>query len=95
MSKHTPWPWEETYGKKIYANGRVVAEVMTHEREHEDEDSANASLIAAAPDMLAALEHVIHVIEKSGEWWIDDTRRGGFDAEMIRAAIAKATGEKL
>ncbi len=84
MSKHTPGPWEETYGKKIYANGRVVAEVMTHEREHEDEDSANARLIAAAPEMLAAIQCALKDLGT------------GFDGMpsvgMCRAAIAKATG---
>jgi hypothetical protein len=43
---------------------------------------ANARLIAAAPDLLEALEHVIYWDNGKPEW------------EMARAAIAKATGEQ-
>lgn len=47
----------------------------------EEEAHANALLIAAAPDLLAALKHC--VIERSG--WLDEAR----------AAIAKAEGRSL
>lgn len=48
MSAHTPRPWLAERGGTISADGRVIATVsmgMQH----------NAALIAAAPDLLAAL----------------------------------------
>ena len=44
---------------------------------------ANARLIAAAPDLLAALERI------ASEGW---TERGAFSVQIARAAIAKAKG---
>jgi hypothetical protein len=52
--KHTPGPW--TFDKdnlNIYANG-MVAETYGHT--HNGERHANARLIAAAPELLEALE---------------------------------------
>lgn len=89
MSTHTPGPWEETYGKKIYANGRVVAEVMTHEREHEAEDNANARLIAAGPDLLAALSEIINYAG-GADSAIDDP----YVMDRAVAALNKATGDE-
>ena len=48
-----------------------------------DEWKANASLIAAAPDLLAALEHVL-----------DRATMPGFLRDKVKAAIAKATGDE-
>lgn len=55
--------------------------------------SSNESVkIDAAPDLLEALKYVANRIEASDEWWMDCPNRGGFDLEMINAAIAKAEG---
>jgi trehalose 6-phosphate phosphatase len=57
---HTPGPWsvcsQAGYsGHKVDdANGRSVAAFPSSSRRSEDERNANARLIAAAPDMLAA-----------------------------------------
>lgn len=61
--KFTPGPWEVGYGLLdggylgIWKSGSetVVARISPTDRET-DEDKANAHLIAAAPDMYAALE---------------------------------------
>jgi hypothetical protein len=51
MTKHTPGPWViDAYGD-VTANGEDVAHVVGHYGE--EENSANARLIAAAPDLLA------------------------------------------
>ena len=47
---------------------------------------ANARLIAAAPDLLYALEEALHLIETL-------TPLEGSTVRIVRAAIAKATGE--
>lgn len=97
MSKHTtgPWAWQE--GTPIIScqwNGRyhVIAGVECKTLAwHEDancagrEAGANARLIAAAPDLLEALQEVEAFMGAD----FDDLP----SASKARAAIAKATGE--
>ena len=96
MSKHTPGPWS------YIGNGDVVAKSNKYcggEKDIasvfltvNDEDEANARLIAAAPDLLEAL--------KACADWLDwlvtphDDPKGAHAAHIkqARAAIAKATG---
>ena len=93
MNKHTQGPWKVSKPRKSYMNGEMMfhvdgADVVT---DYEDwgftEESAR--LIAAAPDLLQALRHVLpHV----GVGYSGAQRQG--IVEVARAAIAKATGEK-
>lgn len=66
MSKHTLGPWRITKAQldsgyvcrmveEIRSEGGLVANVLTEE----EEGRANARLIAAAPDLLAALEDLL------------------------------------
>ena len=58
----------------------------------EDEAKANARLIAAAPDLLAACEMLIS--DPSEEWsQTEFDRRVGAARDMARAAVKKAKGE--
>jgi hypothetical protein len=88
MSKHTPGPWYID-PIKAHANGnrRIMAEQCTPVAVVPDHLVADARLIAAAPDLLEALQQVVH------EW---DTNPNVITyAELMRAsraAIAKATG---
>src|SRR5690606_32489194 len=97
MAEHTPGPWDVVttdyqprgYPRAVIAysdrpqGNHVIAPNVSSE--------ANARLIAAAPDMLAALEHLTRglpaLLESIGyadeEGLIDEAR----------AAIAKATGD--
>ena len=52
---------------------------------------ANARLIAAAPDLYAALEETLRKIRNLGldHWWLENA----LDADDIEAALAKARGE--
>lgn len=86
----TPGPWkyetEDGWGT-IFARGRRVARVSGDGAEAEA--SANALLIAASPDLLAAAKGWID--------YLDDENEGTAVSESsllsaIRAAIAKATG---
>jgi hypothetical protein len=61
--------------------GESVPDGFTHANEE-----ANARLIAAAPDLLAALQWAMDNAE-----WSNDTATG---TDPIRAAIAKATGQQ-
>lgn len=110
MSKHTPGPWRfnkrdemdvaiwGSDGFTICGDVYVIADVSFPEKNdaygHEE---ANARLIAAAPDLLEALEAAIEhgLVPKSS------ASEGGAMrhvsqvkcADQIRAAIAKAKGE--
>jgi hypothetical protein len=55
-----------------------------------DEDEANARLIAAAPDLLAACEMACAVMSTEGENDIEEWEKA---LQSIEAAIAKATGK--
>lgn len=96
MSKHTPGPWRydrcngsPTTGEHMIAGGKpgYLAEV----RDCGSGDvSANARLIAAAPDLLEACKRMIGSL---GVMVCDADSCG--DIVFARAAIAKATGETL
>lgn len=89
-TKHTPGPWvlSPSYPYRTNdAHGQFVADT-SYTLRAEEEQEANAHLIAAAPDMLAALIEVVRWDEISGidaEWPVV--------METVRAAIAKAKGE--
>lgn len=95
-AKHTPGPWKtfddpkSNYGVQVNADNAVKAKKVVCRVGGPDRD-ANARLIAAAPDMLAAL--------KEGAQCLEDVARdeGGWAWEEVldgmRTAIAKATGE--
>ena len=86
-NKFTPGPWVKTFDKIfIMANGLRIATVADqYGRE------ANATLIAAAPDLLAAAEDVV------ARWdtptWKDAEPTAAVIGKL-RAAIAKAKGEQ-
>lgn len=54
------------------------------------------NLMAAAPDLLEALQDVISKINAisgaSDVWWIDSPDRGGFDMDKLESTINKALG---
>lgn len=86
MSKHADGPWgiarSETGPWAIFgANGNWIA--TTTKKQFPNEDEANARLIAAAPELLEALEGVIEYTAL-----LDDVTQAA-----IRSAIAKALGE--
>lgn len=93
MNKHTPGPWRvgdagatvfgpprETLPPRIVANidRRPIVP---------GEPRANAILIAAAPDLLAALEYIV-AWSPDAEKWNAETAR-----DKAAAAIAKAKGK--
>jgi hypothetical protein len=105
--KHTPGPWQllpRTEDLPAYvckdANDKLNTEIAVIYRATDDCD-ANARLIAAAPELLAALEKFANLDtadlgRMSINAWRDDFIRSapeyiGYCREA-RAAIAKATG---
>ena len=99
QSNHTPGPWTVDWsddGPLIYTGDLMIASV-SGSTEHikvrgidEQTTEANASLIAAAPDLLEALERLLTHGERGNLYY-----ERGEDAEVVnqaRAAIAKAKG---
>ena len=89
-AKHTPGPWEvQESGSGMLSStfitdprGDIIASMMGPYR-----DNYDARLIAAAPEMLEALELVVSTYEAGG--WPSAT------IVVAKAAIAKATGKEV
>ena len=108
-TKHTPGPWRlekhpewsQYYGNIVGSYGigagnieniRTISVQLKHGTDEETE--ANARLIAAAPDLLAALQAAQELLEHIEEHGADQMRETMFAAETeaeIQAAIAAAT----
>ena len=94
-TKWTPGPWrinECRYGFSIHSNDTVIVNTEDEEgRFGPIHDESSAHLIAAAPDLYAALEQCLALAElKYGN--TDDIASHVFGE--CRAALAKARGEK-
>lgn len=103
--KHTPRPWKllSADGSMIVANGSHIASVPRGGPIDDPEFQANARLICAAPDMLAALQTVVACPQAAvalarvgtgkfiglDQWGGEKWASNALDD--IRAAIAKAT----
>jgi hypothetical protein len=97
MTKHTPGPWvvaEDVFNDRPEIrdmDGRLIAVVMAHYPMSATTQSANARLIAAAPELLEALKWL------NAEFECRDDDFGGVlftrnDFDRVRKAIAKAEG---
>lgn len=93
----TPGPWtltDEPDPLVAGANGDYVAQVFAYEdgSRLRDHYAGDAALIAAAPDLLAALQHALERFECIPEHR-DEMGIFRNAARIARRAIAKATGE--
>ena len=94
-TKYTPGPWKvfkARDGHNIIGIGDINGEGITDcgfgvWRGDSIEALANATLIAAAPDLLEALKNLAEQIQQVSD---GDRPYTGFDTEFIDAAIAKA-----
>ena len=94
MADYTPGPWRAA-AKMVSVDSVPIAETIAGRLIDYHEAEANARLMAAAPDLLAALEVALNDFDTWGEVWQSDDDDGvNFPAvNAIRAAIAKARGE--
>ncbi len=102
MTKHTlgPWTWKNVEFFNYYELSNQKGEIICDDGSAAGEygrkiepDSPDASLIASAPDLLAALDDLIEAIsarEEKGERFDKSILRKCFVGE---AEIAKAKGE--
>lgn len=95
MSKHTPGPWKVQHDPfnpnvRIVGDKELIVCVQATDM-FAKETEANAALIAAAPDMLEALENRTEIL-----CGMSCNKDAGFHTgacEMARAAISKAKGK--
>ena len=93
MSKHTPGPWAHinpdgytVRHPQVYSDTGPVCNATWLGDGRINELRANARLIAAAPEMLVALQEIVAAADGDGWSQLDAT------LAKARAAIAKATG---
>lgn len=95
--KHTPGPWSQSRDLVLDSRGWSIARCM--EGDEFIDQEANARLIAAAPEMLAALASVNKLISeaamtgfnyKDGDW----PERLFLSQQATSAAIRKALGHR-
>lgn len=111
MSKHSEGPWKlenwsshdqdgalEACGFQVVAAaGHAISAFITEGATEAEE--ADASLIAAAPEMLEALEVSAAFMEIASDWNINEAEINGemkstYDwLDIVKSAIAKAKGE--
>ena len=90
MSKHTPGPWSCFNDEVLDANGRVIAHILTSQYEVGANVACDARLIAAAPDLLEALELARLHLDLLYPTGLKDN---DFLCRTVNDAIAKAKGE--
>lgn len=83
QTAHTPGPWENKYPVIMAGSARLARIECTPEMDKYDE--ANARLIAAAPELLAALKALVALDEYQEPF-------NGLDFTDARLAISKAEG---
>lgn len=90
-TKHTPGPWlsacNHRWGHQVVARAAGGGTVTIAHLGNLEFDEDNARLIAAAPDLLAALEAAHGYLVLFGTDQLDHVR------SVCRAAIAKAKGK--
>jgi hypothetical protein len=80
----TPGPWEsivDKTGEVTVYEATTLANIDICKMGGNTNDGSNARLIAAAPDLLEALQHLVTMLQA-----------GGYGTAHADAAIAKATG---
>ncbi|MDE1997972.1 MAG: hypothetical protein KGI52_03480 [Burkholderiales bacterium] len=96
--KHTPGPWVVDEPHQVFASsiGEYVAitQIEDHRPIPSEQVEANACLIAAAPELLDAAENALNTLIACcvSAGGVDDRKAILEAQQMLRAAIAKATG---
>lgn len=97
---HTPGPWKlrndgPPFNDICGPNGKIIATAFPHYHDPLKAIAiaeANARLIAAAPEMLAALQQAIARADKNLERYDSRDEECQKDYDLCVAAIVKATG---
>lgn len=93
---YTPGPWtaepeemSDGRGIAIVAPGEIVATILPEDGPADAQDYANARLIAAAPELLAALQRVAEIVTSGDNFSAEPFY--GTEHAQIRALIAYVT----
>ena len=89
-TKHTPAPWTVNPKAKTnirHGNLTIANCSSTHDGSRAEEEIANAKLIAAAPDLLEALQELLSRFQSSQIGYI----KADYVKEKANLAIRKAT----
>ncbi|MFN3731329.1 hypothetical protein [Comamonas testosteroni] len=103
-AKHTPGPWEATgnlvrspmHQPEGLPRGVQIVECRDgYFLPHTEEAKANARLIAAAPELLEALQEFDDAMKEAGDWpgTTNELQRLLGVVDKARAAIAKSKGQ--
>lgn len=104
MSSHTPGPWKVKHGYNVLAESRTVATCGGYTSNLPEDNShevniANAKLIAAAPELLNALESFVWLHDSTDRRLCEDAgvepNANGCDCDLCLRAkpiIAAAKG---
>lgn len=100
-TKHTPGPWLAYYGSSeelvtiIDSQNEDICELAPFVDDYSEEEmNANAKLMAAAPEMLEALNAIMNykrIFKGFLDSMKDEQADGGSPFELIENAIKKAT----
>jgi hypothetical protein len=97
LPTHTPGPWgivdAESNAIDIINKGGLVVASITADEEVSPEDWTNARLMAAAPEMLEALCHVVKFADSEPDGGTTVAMHRA-NVERARAAISRATRGK-
>lgn len=92
-TEHTKGPWKVDTKGRFWSIESTQCEICAMPdmdgREATPNEQANARLIAAAPELLAALEHIVSEIAGGGDMSAATVEHLG---SIARAAITRATG---
>ena len=101
MSAHTPGPWKaegpDNFGDWIIVPvaAKLAVAAVVHNLRPDKEEAANAHLIVAAPDLLAALKRQHDNIRRWLATGVPATEEESKEiSDQIDAAIAKAEGRQ-
>lgn len=99
QGKHTPGPWAASPKGNIWApNAKhlVLAKLdRLSGKLGKAEKAANAQLIAAAPELLEALQGCVSILSRCPSRDPNGEINGDMVPAIARAAIAKATGKAV
>lgn len=105
-TQHSPGPWEIAEDGQYFGDSsatyRALYVIQTNQRviarttlPADEKEQANARLIAAAPELLAALHGIMRHLKENCIWRESRADYGSDLLDAARAAIAKATGEEV
>jgi len=96
QAQHTPGPWtaEPEGGRGAWVRGSNGTWAALACGDTDAEADANAHLIAAAPDMLVALQMAVPALEWCQKQWASSPQQGsGINVlAVVRATLADAEG---